>query len=467
MRRVAIEITRTSVRALLLEGAHAQPRVRAVLIEPCAADGPGAAEALRRIKEQLGAGAAMVRSALPREQAISRMLKLPATKPDELAQMAALAAKTQLPYPVEQAVTNFHVVDVQGGMSTVQLVAYHRELIEAHVSLLRQAGLEPMLATPSAWAIMAWYRRIGRTPEVREPAVVLHVDADRTDVVVIRGERALFSRSLDQGLREWQGDAEAVEWLAQEVERSVSGLRKELPGVDGASLVLTGLGELEPWKGLFEQRLGKPVIIRPAVGDLRLPSPGRPGLEGSSLAVVLGLALADESELLNVLPGEVRRRHVHRRRMRDVSLAGLLAGVAVALGAGLLWAQVSRQTRWQTQMAGEVRRVEAVTKQTERQQRNVRAVEQALASRRRTAAMLSELFRLTLPEIQFEQVLLNRAPGELTVRGSAPTTRAVLEYIRALEQAGLWQQVDLRYSARRGSRTDFEIMALTTLAKTR
>ncbi len=470
MRQVILEVTRSSIRVLAVEGTLVRPRIQKLVVEPLTglpappigeaqADEPHR-DAIRRVVAGLQVANTRFISVIPREQVITRVLKLPTTKPDELAQMVALSGKAQLPYPPEQAVIDFHVIEQQGGMSTVQLVACRRDLIDRHLALLREGGLEPAWLVPSAWGLLAWYQRLGKTPELIEPVLVIHVDTDRTDFVLLYQGRLVFSRSLSQGLQEWQAGSEGFAPLMEELERSLSSVRKELPGSEPNSVVVTGLGPLDQWKEHVAQRIGKPVTVRPAWGTLQVPLPrATPEI---SPAVVIGLAMAEESWLLNLLPQEVRQGQTHRRRLRELALTGGLLLSALLLGVGVLSVSIRRQEHVVSHAKHTLKELEAMTKETGRQEHDVNLIDGLLASRRRTATMLAKLFQVTPSDILFESLVFERARGELVVRGSAPATRQVLDYIQQLEQAGVWKRVELRYSARRGTsadaRTDFELV---------
>lgn len=483
MRRVVIEITPTSIRALVVSGSPRQPRVEVFLVESLAGSPSSPAvgvveasaarassasrpsvepvkDALHRILNKAQRKSASVIYAMPREQAITRILKLPSVKPDEIAQMVALSSQTQLPFPRDQAVVDFQVIDQQAGSSTVQLVACHRDVVERSLALFRQEGLEPAWVVPSSWGCLAWYQRLGRSSEVREPVLLMDIDEDHAELVLIRQDRLLFSRSLGQGLRASHSETEASGLPAQELERSLFSLLKEIPGVEIHSGVVTGLGPLEPWQRLLEQRLGKPVFIRPSFGTLSLPVSS--SAQQASPVVALGLAMAEASWLINLLPQEVRRAQQHQRRMRELALAGALLVASLLAGAWLLSIHVNRQTRVASQSLHKVKQLETMAKQLEQKEQEIRLVDALLESRRRTAAMLVELFRLTPPETLLESLTFERARGECVVRGSAPTTREVLDYLQRLKQAGPWDRVELRYSARRNiagvDRTDFEIV---------
>jgi len=463
MKRIVFEITRTSLRALAVEGPLAHPRVKQIVVE--SHSGQPSPETLRRLLARVQARRSGVMNAFPRDQAITRLLKFPSSRLEELTQMVQLSGKAQLPYPPEQAVVDFQVLDQVGGTSMVHLVACQRDQLEQHVALLRQAGLEPQLMTPNSWGVLAWYQRLGRSPDVREPVMVINVDSDHTDLVLIRQGQLVFSRSLSQGVREWQAGSDAEGPLAQELERSLSSLRNEWPGVDAQSFILTGLGPLEPWKEFFGQRLGKPVVIKQVAGSLQIPESVMRQTEAgphASLVVVLGLALAEHLALVNLLPPETRQAQRQRRRMQQLVLTGSLLLSTLLVGAGLLSAHVNRQVLINELAVKTMNTLEAMTAETEAQERDIQVINRLLGLRRRLATMLAELFRVTAGQVILENLVFEGERHEFVVRGSASSTRDVLEYLRRLKDTGQWERVELRYSARRstaaGARTDFEVV---------
>ena len=450
LNRLVVEISRTSVRALQTQGG-----VSASIMEPVHEE--LTAEQLRRILARLPAprqrsvagqaglpgSPAEVISAIPREQVITRLFTFPATNRDELASMAGLAVKAHLPYSPEQVVSDLYVVNQQHGTSTVQVVACHRDWIDRHVMLLRQAGCEPTVITPSSWGLPAWLTRIGQAARP-QPTLLVHLDEDRAELVVVWKERVVFSRSVSQGTMASDGPHA----LAQELERTLLSIGKELPDAQIGSFILAGCDVPAEWKGFLESRFGKPVALI--------------GLQDRVGAVVLGLASADPARLVNLLPPAVREAQQSRRRMRELMRTSQLLCAALVLAAGVLTTAVARQRRIVARVAQELTRLESVTRRSGRHEHSVWKVEELLDSRRRTAKVLAEVLRLTPASVFFESLSCERPRGELTVRGSAPSTREVLAYLHELEQSGLWSRVELRYTSRRGAtadgRTDFEIL---------
>ncbi len=455
--KTIIELTRTSLRCMQVDGQARGARVSRFVVKPLQ-PGQSHGEQLAALVQESKVERTGVIVCVPREQVITRVLRLPATRAEELAQIVELSGKAQLPYPREQAVADYQVIEQQGGSSTVQLIACHRELLDQHVGSLSRLGIEPAIIVPSSWGVFAWYQRLARSAEIREPAMLVHVDADHTDLVMVGQERLLFSRSLTQSLDDWRAGPDALGPLAQEIERSVSSLRKDLPGVDMQSLVITGLGPLDQWRDDLAKRLGKPVVARAASP----PSPAGPDV-GASPVVGLGLAVADPRWLPNLLPREARHAQSTRRHVRQATVSAALLLIALFLGAALLWAHVARQQRATDALLTMLRQLEITTRRTEGQQQTVEAVDRILASRRLIATTLTDVFQTTPPDVLLHYILLDRARSELIVHGQAPNTRSVIDYLHMLEQSGQFANVELRYSmassSSRGAATEFELVA--------
>ena len=451
-----VEFTRTSVRLLQAEGAGRSLRIRRLLVGAMASPAQ-AGEALTRVVKEAKAEGSGVIVTVPREQVITRLLKFPTTRPDELARMVELSGKAQLPYPRDQAVADFQVIEQQAGNSTVQLAACHRELVEQQVRLVRAAGLEPLCVVPSSWGLAVWFQQLIQAADVREPVIIVNVDADHTDLALVAQGRLLFSRSLPQGVGEWRAGQDALGPLAQEIERSLSSVRKELTAADANTIVLTGLGALESWKAPLEARLRKPGLAR------QMQVPELAGIDNASPAIVVGLAMVDARSLLNLLPLQARQAQDYRRQLRGLAVTGVMLVTALALGVSILSASVDRQAQVTGALVKTVKGLESATQQTEAQEQEVTLIDGTMGARRTLAVTLASLFQSTPGEIVLERVAFERGRRQLAERRTAPTTRQVLDYIRSLEESGRYERVELRYSSRRstsaGWQAEFEFAA--------
>jgi len=497
--RLVIEWTRSSVRLALAEGRGTHTRIRTLHAQPVGDFGE-TAEALRTFLSTARVTPSELVLVVPREQVITRVVRFPTTEWGELTQMVELYVKAQLPYPWEQSVTDFCLLAQQEGFSTVAVVACQREVMDRQLAPLREAGLSPSLVTVSSWGVLGWCCRSVPADPAQEPRLVINVDETRTDLVLIAEERILSSRSVGQGVQDWTSSSSIPEFLSVEADRSRAAIRKELPGVDVRSLMLTGLGPLTQWNEEIAQRLGLSVAVVDARSPFHPPSPEAPGVspgrkakrmasarfrptgstrghgrepvglhEETSLpevsfspVVVGGVALSDPHELLNLSPPEMRAQVRHRRQVRDLTLVGVLLLLTLGLGSTLLALQIACQRQLESRLDHELGHIAPTARQIQEKDRSVHLVRSVLQQDRQLATTLAGVFRQTPPSVVLEGLTFERSRREMSLKGSAASTQDVLEYIKTLERVEGIQGVDLKYSAQRsapsGERASFELL---------
>lgn len=457
--RLVVEWTRATLRVAVAEGRGPNVRLRTVRSQPIeAAADP--TEPLRELLRAVRAPRAEVIGVIPREQVLTRVVQFPSAEAAELAQMVGLYAKAQLPYPGDQVIVDFQILSQQEGFSTVMLVACQRETIERMLAVLRGAGLSPSSLTVSAWGVLGWYQRALQVDASREPTLAVVVDDTRTDLVLIGQGRVLSSRSVGQGAQDWAASGESMELLAAEIERSQAAIRKELPGAEIQSLVLSGVGDLLAWRDALADRLRFSVTVIESAGpfaDVQLVS-GAP----ISLAAIGGVACSLPHTLLNLAPPSVRAQVEHHRQVWELAAIGSLL-LAVLLGGSLvLGLQAVRQREVAEQFDRVVKSAEPRAKRLQEATRSVQTVRALLDERRRLAQLLADVFRVSSQKVSLETLAFERGKRELTLRGSAPSTQAVLGYVQELERLGGVAGVTLKYSAQRavstGDRTTFELV---------
>lgn len=457
--RLVVEWTRTSLRLALARGGGARWRLRSIAAQPLEPSGDVAGR-LRAFMKGLKAAPEEVVSVVSREQVITRVVKFPTVQPEELAQMTELYARGQLPYPREQVVTDSYILSQAGGVSVVAMVACLREAVDRQVAVLREAGCPTSLVTVSSWGALGWYRLLGKSAASNEPTLIINIDDSRSDFVLVAGGRILSSRSAGQGTRDWQVSSEVVELLKLEVDRSRAAVRKELPGTDVRSVLLTGLGVAEPWKDALAQSLGLPVVLQDAGAPWKgaAIAPAAP----ISPVVVGGIACSDARQLLNISPLELRGQVRHRRQVRELSLVSLLIASVLAAGTGLLAVRSMRQRQLAAQLDAQLAEAAPKVRRLQEQLRLAEMVESVLDERRDLAGVIAGAFQATPAEILLEAIVFERARRELAMRGSAPSTQAVLDYQAGLSRVGGAARVELKYTQVRstpaGERTDFELI---------
>lgn len=459
--KLVVEWTRASLRVAVAESRGQKWRLRAVHSQPLSPT-TDPADILRGMVKQAGkvAGTPVI-SVVSREQVITRLVRFPTTAAPELAQMAELYAKGQLPYAREQTVMDYHVLQQQEGFSTVAIVACQRDVVDRQLATLRAAGCTPGLVTVSSWGVLGWLRQQADHPAAARTCLVVNVDDMRTDLALVAEGRLLSSRSIGQGTQDWQASGtNPVELLGAEIERSRSSVRKELPGTEVQMVLLTGLGSLSAWKESLGPATGLPVSVAPAESAwkgamMRLSVPISP-------VVVGGLAGAGSEGLLNLSPAEVRGQAQHRRQVQQLVVVGVLLLMVLALGAATLRLRVARQQQAIQQLEAVTAQAGPVARQLQQKQRAAQMIGGLLHEREQAVSLLALVLQQTPAAITLEGLGFERLRHELVLRGRADSTQVVLDYLRQLQQVPGVAGVELKFSTTRataaGEYTDFELV---------
>lgn len=431
MERVIVDVSRTVVRILATDGAPERPRLRQVRVEPFggALDGDTLRRALRGLHRPR---TKTVIVTIPREEVMTRLVRLPAT--------------AQFPFSHDQLVTDTQIVGQEQGTDLVQVVACPRPRLEVLLAPLQEIGWEPDIMIPASWGLWAWYRRLAEDGQRHGPTAVLHLDVDRADMIVVDDDHLLLSRGFPPSV--------------EEVERTLTAASNAWPNLPISRLVLTGVGDLEQWKRLLEQRVERPILVPPLPREIEEAAAASESR--ASFIVAWGAAMAERQWLVNLAPRDVQQVRRRHRHLRHTILTGSLFCAALVLGDGILAGLVRRHARVAAEANNALRQWDPIAGDLLQQEHSVAALEAFLVSRRRTRTAVAELFRLTPADVVFEELAFDRGRQELMVRGSTATTARVMDYLHLLEESGAWSHAALRYAISRRAaaevRTDFEIL---------
>ena len=457
--RLVVEWTRQTLRVAVARARGARWHLAALHSRPVGQQDELAA-ALRELVKAVKIRPTEVIGVIPREQVITRVITFPSEEAAELHQMVELYTRAQLPYPREQALVEYAVLEQRAGFSTVALVACQRDTADRHLTLLRAAGLSPTTLTVSSWGVAGWFDQLTPAEPIPSPTLIINVDDARSDLVLLADGRLLFSRSVGQGAQDWRPFGEdVVELLALEVERSRATIRKELAGVEFASVLLTGCGDLARWREPLAQRLGMPVTVSESVRPL---GPAAAAAATVLSPVVAGGLATGRAPMLDLSPAEVRSDVRHREQVRQLATVGVLLAAVLLAGSGWLSLRLARHQRLAARLTQALAQAEPAAAVVRERLRTAALVESLMEDRRRLLAALSGIFQQTPPSVALDAVTVERSRASIVLRGDADSTQAVLEYIKQLEGLEGVRGVELKYSTRRttpsGERTAFELL---------
>lgn len=134
---------------------------------------------------------------LPEDEVVSRLVKLPPLKDNEIQDALLFEAETFVPYPLEQASLNYEVVSKDDdGKTLIFAVAVKVSVVEMYVKLCKMAGLSPIAFETTALALR---NIVSNSFDVNKPIMVINLGEQFTDLVVLRGGYVYSTRSLSVG----------------------------------------------------------------------------------------------------------------------------------------------------------------------------------------------------------------------------------------------------------------------------
>jgi len=195
-----------------------------------------------------------VYTVLPRHDMTARVLVLPSQDPAELDNMVRLSAEEFVPFPVEELVVDQCILqELPDGQARVLAVFAHHEVVETHVGILREAGIEVeqiYLSTAclasAAGAVDG--AQVGEKGEKGEKGgkgekgtwALVNLAPGGLEIVVIKDGRLEYGRAV-ASMQDWdmEGPAaeEAIEELAVETRASLTAYRRESESGEGVDAV--------------------------------------------------------------------------------------------------------------------------------------------------------------------------------------------------------------------------------------
>ncbi|RKU12592.1 hypothetical protein C6502_05720 [Candidatus Poribacteria bacterium] len=338
-------------------------------------------ETLQRLWRRVVGRSTTVVLSIPRLSVTSRRLtNLPAAATDDqLSNLVAMQAETELPFRVEDAIYDHHDVHRSEDGISVELIAARRETVQQQIDHLKPVGITPKGVMPSVLgtSVLAGLANHGDAA-LTELTMVVDIGAGRTDLCLIAGDTLRFSRSFPIGGNhlthlyqretgdnfevaerrkivnavlnpQLEGTEPSHEWaegLVAELRRSINGAKRELNISEDkivSEIWLCGGGaRISGLTDYIADRLEVPVLLwnpldafKEAWDEQRSDTQPIDSFS-DTLAVALGLGVnALTSQIsLDLLPSEEQAK-LTQAQQRKRTLMAVAAGLVLLVGLGL------------------------------------------------------------------------------------------------------------------------------------
>jgi len=144
-------------------------------------------------------------SAISGRNVITRYITMQRLEPEELRQAIQFEAGKYIPFGIDEVVLDCQKVeDIEGSdQIRVLLAAVKRNVIDDHIHLLDQLGLQPQIIDVEAFAVgNAFLEAMGRKVG-SATAAVLDIGHTKTNIIVLRNGKIVFNREVYIGARDF------------------------------------------------------------------------------------------------------------------------------------------------------------------------------------------------------------------------------------------------------------------------
>ncbi len=336
------------------------------------------AEAIKKLLAEMKIHPAHLVTSVSKQAAVVRYIKLPTNSISEVEQMIRFEAAKYVPFYTDEDIVDFELIGSSHlGGSEVLMAVCRRDAVEEQLNLLRALHLEPYAIDSSALALMRGLK-VARSAAFKEPNktfllmdfgftsmelfLVQNQALKYTRATPIGGSQLMraFQRGLnvseeesrqmllkmdftqpDYGLGTYEKEtlrdtvASWQERVDNEIKRSIDYFSNEFGISHIDSIVLSGgLSRIPTLKDYLEKELGIPV--KPVSYVTSEHSGGSVELL-PELNTAFGLALramdADRGEAVNLLPPEILRKRIQRKRQWFFGQIGIgVAALFIAAG---------------------------------------------------------------------------------------------------------------------------------------
>ncbi|MCX7919712.1 MAG: type IV pilus assembly protein PilM [bacterium] len=432
-------------------------------------------------------------TAIPKHLTTIRSITLPTDSPAEIAQMIRFEAAKQIPFLSEDDILDFQIMGSSPlGGSQVLLVAVRKQIVDNHLALFKNIGIEPEIVTVSS---VAFYTAAKQSDQLEEGAVqvLLDIGASITDLTLVRNRILVYSRSVpvagnqlvhrlrdqlqidelsaeamvpridltrsDFGLDTYHRPALEsaisgwLESLDNEIKQSLEYFRSESGVAQLDSMIVSGgLSQMNGLAAHLMKELNLEIIPANPLNYISIHRSQvtkelnlwQPRLNGA-----IGLALRGfDTELgagLNLLPRELLRQRYRNVQRRKYIASSALAGVIVltALGTGYREYIVREQRLIDINL--KLRELTPLASKLTEMQSQIERIKAMISPDDPAIDVLVTLSQLDFIPSQLAIIRFDyKRNSQLTIDGAALTLPDIIMFRETLDKSGLFELVKLR-----------------------
>jgi type IV pilus assembly protein PilM len=247
---VGLDIGSGLVKVAVIDHSKAEPELTKVVITPLLADAivegeimdPGiVSEAITATLTAAGVTTKEVVTAVGGRDVIIKKIQIERVKEQQARELMRWEAEQHVPFDMESVELDFQILDPEGDSSdmSVLLVVAKRELVEAKVRVLTEAGITPTLVDVDAFALHNAFER--NYPDAMQGVVALvNIGHEVTNVNILDDGVPVLTRDITVGTRRFREDLQRDRGLSTDDAATLLQGYDRSPDLDA---VIEGRGE--------------------------------------------------------------------------------------------------------------------------------------------------------------------------------------------------------------------------------
>jgi Tfp pilus assembly PilM family ATPase len=404
---------------------------------------------------------------LPRSDANVRLLELPSTSASEISDMVELQVGRLTPYSREEVDSQYRRLGLTRGDSYTKLMLsiVQRSVVRDHYCHLEATGHGIERMSVSTEGLLNWALHTCVTAAEEEPVAILDVDAESSELLVIRQHVLVFSKCIRLGARQLAEDPEAtLTRLTNELHQALDVYQAESGGHTVSRLVTTGANRAaqqvsdamtgqadltcEVIDALKDVQMGKGCTLTDEVRD------------GCSLASLVGIACYPDAVVLDFEPEVVRMRRFMVARANECTRIAAL--ITLVLSLSVVYLMLAYGFRYREWVGYETRNAETGKQVDELLQKvdQTREANQRLNMRLSPVNLLHALEQSAVEGVAVEQLDYAADLRRVTLKGSANRRMTISTFVGNLSTNTYFWRVEDRGDSvqRQDGRYAFELL---------
>lgn len=343
---VSLDITKTDLKATVLEAGFRDFKVEAFHRQELSGDPGAVAQSISRFVAEHAADADTILSALPGELVSWRTLRLPFRDGRKVAQTVPFELESNVPFGLDDVVVDYQIIGRDSASTTVLAALAPKAEVERHLEMLQAAGVDPKILDAGPLAALNTIRLIADRP----PTFAFVDGSDRAVTVALYrngnlvGVRSLTAVEAVGGSTNGNGSQPpaAAGAITASVRWTLLALNDGAPLDDGLPCFVAGSADwVDAIGGALEEDLGLSVrrLDHLALEHVEANARAQAPAFGSSLGLALREITPADTVGVNFRRGEFtfhRSEQELRAGLRTVLILGL---VVVALSVGEIYAK--------------------------------------------------------------------------------------------------------------------------------